>query len=382
MTIIGTNITAMRAAMAANSADAAQQKAMERLSTGKRINSAADDAAGLAISTSMTSQINGLSVSMRNISDGLSMLQTADGALGEVTNILQRMRELTVQAASGTYSTSDRAALQIEMDHSVQQVNSILGNSDFNGNALFSDTSNGHTADSNYYYVPGNYYEDEETRRINGGRSFQGPYQTGNADFEIQSGADSGDVVETSLDTLYSKSDNFAYLGKDMGFSSGNTRFVGISNIDLTAANSVDVRFIPDPGHSQNIDPSNYLSYSPTGSRSYNFKSQFTDSNSYGNTYAPLKVNANDGIAVLDAALQQVTAVRADIGAASSRLTSEMNVAQSQMTNLTEARSQIEDADYSEESVRLAKSQILAQASSAMISHANMNAKNVLDLLK
>src|SRR3546814_1580307 len=91
---------------------------MERLSTGKRINSSADDAAGLAISTGMTSQINGLSVAVRNISDGLSMLQTADGALGEVTNILQRMRELTVQAASGTYSTNDRAALQIEMDQS------------------------------------------------------------------------------------------------------------------------------------------------------------------------------------------------------------------------------------------------------------------------
>src|SRR3546814_17308752 len=83
MTVISTNISAMRAATAANAADAAQRQAMERLSTGKRINSSADDAAGLAISTGMTSQINGLSVAVRNISDGLSMLQTADGALGE-----------------------------------------------------------------------------------------------------------------------------------------------------------------------------------------------------------------------------------------------------------------------------------------------------------
>ncbi|MEJ2457387.1 MAG: flagellin, partial [Novosphingobium sp.] len=376
------NISAIRASNASLSANKMLGTSMERLSTGKRINSAADDAAGLAIATSMTSQINGLSVSMRNISDGLSLLQTADGALSEVTNILQRMRELTVQAASGTYSASDRAALQIEMNHSVEQVNSILGNSDFNGNALFSDTSHGYTTDSHYYYVPGQYYEDEETRRKHGVRAFQGPYRTGDAGFEIQTGANSGDVVETSLTTLYSKNDNFAFLGKDMGFSSGNTRFVGIANIDLTATDSVDVRFIPEPGHYQNIDPSNYLSHSPTGSRSYNFKSHFTDSNSYGNRYAPLKVSASDGISVLDSALQQVMEVRGNIGASSSRLTSEMNVAQSQMTNLTEARSQIEDADYSEESVRLAKSQILAQASSAMISHANMNAKNVLDLLK
>src|SRR3546814_15378121 len=112
----------------------------------------------------MTSQINGLSVAVRNISDGLSMLQTADGALGEVTNILQRMRELTVQAASGTYSTNDRAALQIEMDQSVGQINSILGNTDFNGNALFSDTSNAY---------PVSAYSDglEEYFRMNGSRA-------------------------------------------------------------------------------------------------------------------------------------------------------------------------------------------------------------------
>jgi flagellin len=381
MTTIGTNISAMRAAAAARSADAAQQQSLQRLSTGKRINGAADDAAGLAISTSMTSQINGLAVSMRNISDGLSMLQTADAALGEVSNILQRMRELTVQAANGTYSVSDRAALQTELDQSVEQIDSILANSDFNGNSLFSDTSNAsevNRAAAN----PFDHWHNEEDHRMCGGRTFMSAYPTGSAEFQIQTGAGPGDNTESSLKTLYSQKDGFAFLGMDMRFSNGNTRFVGISNIDLTAENSVDVRFVPDIRHSRNVDPSNYLSYSPTGSRSYSFKTRFTDARSGGNVYDPLKVNASDGIAVVDAALDMIVAVRADIGAFSSRLTSQINVAEATMTNLTQARSQIEDADYSVESVNLAKSQILAQASAGMISHANMNAQDVLKLLK
>ncbi|RZM10045.1 MAG: flagellin FliC, partial [Sphingomonas sp.] len=103
MTVIATNTSALRAANASMSANSALSTAMERLSTGKRINSGKDDAAGLAIATSMTSQIRGMNQSIRNSNDGISLAQTADGALGEVTNMLQRIRELATQAASGTY---------------------------------------------------------------------------------------------------------------------------------------------------------------------------------------------------------------------------------------------------------------------------------------
>ncbi len=106
MTVINTNISAMRAANASNSAALMQGTAMQRLSTGKRINSAKDDAAGLAISTSMTSQITGMQQGIRNANDGISLAQTAEGALNEVTNMLQRVRELAVQSASGISSTS------------------------------------------------------------------------------------------------------------------------------------------------------------------------------------------------------------------------------------------------------------------------------------
>src|SRR5687767_11911920 len=114
MSVINTNIGALKAANASASANKALGSAMERLSTGRRINSAKDDAAGLAIASSMTSQIRGMNQAIRNANDGMSFAQTAEGALGEVTNMLQRIRELAVQSKSGTYSAADRTNLHAE----------------------------------------------------------------------------------------------------------------------------------------------------------------------------------------------------------------------------------------------------------------------------
>jgi flagellin len=111
MTYIGTNVAALRSQNGINKATMNLNTAMERLSTGKRINSAKDDAAGLAIASRMTSQVRGLSAAMRNANDGISLAQTAEGAMGEVGNMLQRVRELAVQSANGTNSTSDRTAI-------------------------------------------------------------------------------------------------------------------------------------------------------------------------------------------------------------------------------------------------------------------------------
>ena len=111
MNVINTNISSMKAANASTQAGKALGTAMERLSTGKRINSAKDDAAGLAIATSMTSQVRGMNQGIRNANDGISLAQTAEGALNEVTNMLQRQRELTVQASNGTYSADDKTNL-------------------------------------------------------------------------------------------------------------------------------------------------------------------------------------------------------------------------------------------------------------------------------
>jgi flagellin len=140
MTVIGTNIAALRASNANTSASMSLQQSMQRLSTGKRINSASDDAAGLAISNSMTSQINGMNQGIRNANDGISLVQTAGGALNEVTNMLQRIRELSVQSASGTYSDTDRTNMTTEVDQLTAQIGDVIKNTKFNGIALFDGT--------------------------------------------------------------------------------------------------------------------------------------------------------------------------------------------------------------------------------------------------
>jgi flagellin len=145
MSVIATNVSALRAANASTSASNMLSTAMERLSTGKRINSAKDDAAGLAISTSMTAQVRGMNQGIRNANDGISMAQTAEGALDEVTNMLQRVRELAVQSSSGTYSDEDKTNIQAEVTALTAQITSTLANTEFNGNNLFDGSTGGTT---------------------------------------------------------------------------------------------------------------------------------------------------------------------------------------------------------------------------------------------
>ena len=141
MTVINSNISALRAQSSMTTNAKSLSTAMERLSTGTRINSAADDAAGLAISTRMTSDIRGLAVAIRNANDGISLAQTAEGAIGEVTNILQRMRELSVQSSNGTLSTDNRAAMQVEFSQLTAQIDNISSTTNFNGIKLLDGSS-------------------------------------------------------------------------------------------------------------------------------------------------------------------------------------------------------------------------------------------------
>ena len=133
MTVINTNTAATLTANALTKNERAMSQTMERLSTGSRINSASDDAAGLAISSKMTSQINGLNMAVRNANDAISMIQTVDGAVVEITSMLQRMRELTVQAASETNTVADKAALNTEFQALDDEIDRIATNTQFNG---------------------------------------------------------------------------------------------------------------------------------------------------------------------------------------------------------------------------------------------------------
>ena len=274
MTVIGTNSPALRAANSSNSANKALQTAMERLSTGKRINSAKDDAAGLAIASSMTASIRGMTQGIRNANDGISMAQTAEGALGEVSNMLQRMRELQVQALNGTYSTTDTANLRSEQAELKAQINDIVTKTTFNGKNLFDSAA-------------------------------------GTTGFKIQTGASASDTV-----TLKSV---------DLTDTAGGVGVINALAFD-TAANTATL--------------ANY-----------------------------------------DTALSQISNARAALGATQNRLESAVNNMTANVTNLTDARSRIEDADFSAETTALAKQQILSQASTAMLAQANQSQQGVLKLI-
>ena len=197
MTVIGTNVASLRAANASTNANAALSTAMQRLSTGQRINSAKDDAAGLAISDTMTAQIRGMNQGIRNANDGIAMAQTAEGALGEVSNMLQRVRELTVQATSGTYSTSDKANMQAEVSALSTQITSTLANTQFNGNKLF----------------------DASAGTVTAATAAPAPVAPAYSTFKIQAGANAADSVNVKFNKL-----------------TDDTTITNATSIDLTTA--------------------------------------------------------------------------------------------------------------------------------------------------
>jgi flagellin len=417
MTVIGTNISALRAQNALNAAEQGRTKAMEQLSSGKRINRASDDAAGLAISTKMSTEITGLIAASRNISDGISLAQTAESTLGQVGNILQRMKELAVQAASGTVDTDDRGSLQKEMDQLNAQIREILKTANFNGVTLFADTSHARVArDGNNdgdFYVGGNDgggphsydyshngdddAEDDHDTFAGDDNPLHGAPQDGHFDvhdlssyggqaaIRIQTGANAGDTIDINIPTLFSPSDDFMLLGQDVTLDNGRTRFVGIQNIDLSLGNANrDVGHVyDDPIHPSlydygvtplDHDGDGHLDEDPAG------YVQFTNS-SY-KSYADVKVGAEDALGVIDAAIALVTGTRATLGAMQNRLEAAKNVADNRTTNLTEARSRIADADFSEASAALARDQILSQAATAMLAQANTSQQDVLKLIR
>ncbi|WP_267347729.1 flagellin [Sphingomonas carotinifaciens] len=287
MTVIASNISALRATAASTSAQNALGNSMQRLSTGKRINSAKDDAAGLAISASMTAQIKGMNQGIRNANDAISLAQTGEGALDEVSNMLQRMRELAVQKENGTYSANDKTNIKSEQDALAQQISNVLSNTSFNGIKLF----DGSTAAT--------------------------PAAGTDGKVSIQAGANASDKIEVTLARL--------------------TDDAAVTNV-ITAAVA-------------------------------------------GPPAVPASVNASATLAQFDTAIGKVANVRAGLGAAQNRIQSAVNNLTSNATNLSEARSRIEDTDFSEETTALAKAQILSQASTAMLSQANQSQQGVLKLL-
>ncbi|MEG8053097.1 flagellin [Sphingomonas aerolata] len=364
MTVIGTNISSLRAASASTNANSALSTAMERLSTGKRINSAKDDAAGMAIATSMTSQVKGMNQAIRNSNDGIALVQTADGALGEVTNMLQRIRELAVQSASGTYSASDRDNLQAEVSQLSTQISDTLKTAKFNGVELLSTSGAPKT-------------------------------------ISIQTGANSTDKVDVTVQGI-----NTANLATDMKVNLDSSATNGLAalklavtdaqtqyNTDLTAyavaQKDYDTAYANDPATADDTDlvAARTVVYGNGTPANTGSKGALDEANvDYNSGAASLSNQAvaasNNTMNRVDDILTSVNSVRASLGAAQNRMQSVVNNLTTNVTNLSDAKSRIEDADFSAETQALAKAQILSQASTAMLAQANQSQQGVLKLLQ
>ena len=322
MTVINTNVSATLASNAINRNDRAMTTSMERLSTGLRINSASDDAAGLAIAARMRSQVDGLEQASRNANDGISMLQVAEGAVSEISNILGRMKELAVQSASGTYSATDRTALNLEFQQLITEVDRIAKNTTWNGMTILDGggtfTHTGAAAESIALQVGAG---SGQTMSINFKSWVPGVAWAAEDTVVLANAA--GDNDSTNAKTAYGD----AILAYDAGTDDANDGDEAF--IDITTA-----------------------------------------------------ANATAVIAQMDKAITAASAERATYGAYINRLEHAsdnlLNVAQ----NTDSSRSQIEDADYAAETSELARTQIIAQASTAMLAQANQSKQSVLALLQ
>ena len=303
--IINTNLTSLNAQRNLSTSQNNLAVSIQRLSSGMRVNSAKDDAAGLAIAERMNAQAKGMTVAMRNANDAISLAQTAEGALGKISDLLQRMRELAVQSANATNNSADRSALQNEFSQLQSEIDRTAQTTRFNGNSILT--------------------------------------QTTTFDFQIGSNATANDQISVSAINIMNTST----------VSSSDTGAVARS-----ANAAINISTVGSRG-------------SAAGSADFALYSAAT-----------MGSGALGAVEVIDFALQQVNVARSTFGAAQNRfdaVISNLNVA---LENQAAARSRIVDADYAQETARLARAQVLQQAGVAMLSQANQLPQQVLQLLR
>ena len=405
MTVINTNTSATIAANSLARNDRAMNEAMERLSTGKRINNAGDDAAGLAIASKMTSQIEGLQQAARNAGDAISMIQTADGAFGEITSILQRMRELTVQASSATNSTSDITALNTEFTGLRDEVASIVEYTKWNDRTLLNGTIDSSTAtlavddlvitqatlqglnvandsivitdsdgttitiaNAQLAATAATSYADATLANL---ATAINTAIDANADFDGMLAAAGGNGITFTQDAAGTGkivSANKITAGVDQGAVGAVTR--------TTEDGSDDVNFQigSNAAQSVSVDFGDFKMSAVTGNDfGVNFQTDLAISTN---------ADANTAMGYIDTAITAVTTRRATLGAAISRLEHAIDNLSNNAVNTEASRSRIMDADYAAESTELARAQIIQQAGTAMLAQANQRSQSVLQLLK
>ena len=429
MTVINTNTASMIARDAIHRNERSMSTAMERLSTGFRINSAKDDAAGLAISDRMSAQVSGLNMAVRNANDAISLLQTADGATQEISNMLSRMRELAVQAASGTYTTTDQAALDLEFGELMNEIDRIAANTEWNGAAVLGggDTtvtaSGASTRDYNIQLGAESAQtmaltlnswrtqvsRDTQMSAASGtGRDGVDP-KVGEAQVVTFTTMASGDVFElagitvtatgnvtaANLENFFTAQTNSGSITGTLTDATLSGALNGYSTAEHTDGSKVtftstggrnDGKTLASthPSGTDGTDHAVAAAVSVTGTEGVGAYGQGVLF--YGATPTRIDItsaaNASQAIAELDRAIDGAAAERAKYGSYMSRLQHAADNLQNVATNTAASKSQISDADYAAETTELARTQIISQASTAMLAQANQVKQTVLSLLQ
>jgi flagellin len=388
---VNTNVTSMKAQGNLNKAQTATSTSMERLASGLRINSAKDDAAGLQISNRMTSQINGIGVAMRNANDGISIAQTAEGAMGESTNILQRMRDLSLQSANGSNSADDRASMQKEVSALQTELTRIADTTSFGGQKLL----NGDFGTKSFQ-VGSNANETISVTLADVSADALTVSQKAVADTSlIASGAGSsmetiyGGGTQVTTDTIvYTPTTGAETLKIDYSKVSSAEDYAGVADALNEALNgateSVGVYArVNDDSDGVVFEGAIDGGATLTGTGGAVLLTVAATATDVGVNEIDISdfEGSQNAIAVIDAALSTIDSNRADLGATQNRMDFTINNLSNIQNNVTDARSRIQDVDFASESAELSKQQILSQASSSMLAQANQLPQVALSLL-
>ncbi|MDD9180177.1 MULTISPECIES: flagellin [Aliivibrio] len=374
---VNTNVSAMTAQRYLNSATSDVNQSMERLSSGNKINSAKDDAAGLQISNRLNTQTRGLDVAVRNANDGISMMQTAEGAMKETSNILSRVRDLALQSSNGSNTDADRSAIQQEVTALSDEMNRIAETTSFGG-----------------------------TRLLNG--------NFGTKSFQV--GADSGEAVMLTLNNLRADEANMggqsftAKEGVAAGWTAGKDAEMTISftdksgeeqSVSITAKAGDDIEEVATyiNGQTDKVSASvgedgklqvfaakgtieGEVSFSGALANETGMSDAVQAQKTVGNIDVTTVAGSQDAIAVVDAAMKFVDSHRSELGAAQNRMGHTINNLDNINENVSAAKSQIKDVDFAKETTEMTKAQILQQASSSILAQAKQAPNAALGLLR
>jgi len=399
--VINTNVMSLNAQRNLNTSGASLSTSIQRLSSGLRINSAKDDAAGLAISERFTTQIRGLDVAARNANDGISLAQTAEGAMVEIGNNLQRIRELAVQSANASNSASDREALNAEVNQLVAEIDRVSRQTNFNGTALLDGSfagalfqvgaDAGQTIGINSLVnaraneIGKSYFANDfvanaapavatTTAGTLTGLQLTVTDAEGNAtaitidDIDYKAGATDKEIATAVAQAFNAKLDQTGIYAKTNAAGELTLASVkGGQTFAVAAGTGAGASTLADYGLVGAAATAGQLSTTAVAA-------QDLDITTFEGSQRAMDI--------VDAALTAVSSSRAEMGALQNRFTSTIANLNTTSENLSASRSRIRDTDYAKETAELTRTQILQQAGTAMLSQANTSTQNVLSLLQ